>query len=287
MSSPTSSPKRRLGADLSRRSVLFGGAATVLTACSGGPAPVTGPPATSPPVEPTPLTQPITVQRMHSAARKADVDLVLIAPSGMPATGLPVCLALHGRGARARTMLDLGLPDLLSEAVHTGTTPFVIAALDGDHYWVDVGNGDDPQKMLTDEVPGWLVQRNLRPASAVLGISMGGFGALRFARAHPDLRAVATASAALFTSWPDAKSRKVFADEDNWKAAEPLQHTGELRAAGTGIWCGDGDPFITADRRLIKSLTPEVSHISPGAHNDDYWRGVLPDILKFIGGRLS
>jgi len=266
--------------------VLAGGAAVLLSACSGGPTPVVGPPALSPPAEPTPLTQPITVQRMRSQARRTDVDLVLIAPPGIPTTGLPVCLVLHGRGAKARTMLELGLPDLLGEAVRAGTQPFALAAVDGDHYWVDVGSGDDPQRMLTDEVPGWLAQRSLKPASAVFGISMGGFGALRFARAHRELRAVATASAALFTSWPDAKSRKVFAGEEQWKAEEPLLHTGELRAEGTGIWCGEGDPFLTADRRLIKALGPEVSRISKGAHNDEYWRGVLPDILGFIGRRV-
>ena len=284
----TSSPKRSLGAErFSRRAVLAGGAAALLSACSGGPTPVVGPPASPPPTEPAPLTQPITVQRMRSQARSADVDLVLIAPAGIPTTGLPVCLVLHGRGAKARTMLELGLPDMLSEAVRNGTQPFALAAVDGDHYWVDVGNGDDPQRMLTDEMPGWLAQRSLKPASAAFGISMGGFGALRFARAHRELRAVATASAALFTSWPDAKSRKVFAGEDQWKTEEPLLHTGELRAEGTGIWCGDGDPFLTADRRLIKALDPEVSRISPGAHNDQYWRGVLPDILKFLGQRVA
>lgn len=288
MSSRTSSPKRSPGADgLSRRAVLAGGAAVLLSACSGGPTPVVGPPAAAPPTEPTPLAQPVTVQRMRSHARSTDVDLVLIAPSGIPTTGLPVCLVLHGRGAKARTMLELGLPDMLNAAVQAGTPPFALAAVDGDHYWVDVGNGDDPQRMLTDEMPGWLAQRSLKPASAVFGISMGGFGALRFARAHRELRAVATASAALFTSWPDAKARKVFAGEDQWKAEEPLLHTGELRAEGTGIWCGDGDPFLTADRRLIKALGPEVSRISPGAHNDEYWRGVLPDVLKFVGERVK
>jgi S-formylglutathione hydrolase FrmB len=121
----------------------------------------------------------------------------------------------------------------------------------------------------------------------VFGISMGGFGALRFARAHPDLKAVATASAALFVSWPDARSRKVFAGEDNWRAEEPLLHTGELRAASLGVWCGESDPFLGADRKLVKAVNPAVSKFSPGKHDDEYWRGILPDVLKFVGQRLS
>ncbi|MEV7094322.1 alpha/beta hydrolase-fold protein [Amycolatopsis sp. NPDC051045] len=273
---------------LSRRGLLAGSALALLAGCSSTPSgPPPGPPAVPVPTHPSALRDPVTVHRTRSAARGTDVDLVLITPEGVPASGLPVCLALHGRGARARTFLELGVPSLLTTAVRAGTPPFAIAALDGDHYWVDVGSGDDPQRMLTDEVPGWLAGRDLRPASAVFGISMGGFGALRFARAHPDLKAVATASAALFVSWPDARSRKVFADETNWRAAEPLLHTADLRPAGLGVWCGESDPFLGADRRLVKAVSPEVSRFSPGGHNDEYWRGTLPEVLKFVGERLS
>ena len=239
------------------------------------------------PSRPSALRDPVTVQRMRSAARGTDVDLVLITPSGVPAAGLPVCLALHGRGASARTFLTLGVPDLLTAAVRAGTPPFAVAAVDGDHYWVGVGSGDDPQRMLADEVPAWLTGRDLRPPSAVFGISMGGFGALRFARDHPDLKAVATASAALFVSWPDARSRKVFSDEDNWRGEEPLLHTEELRAANLGVWCGESDPFLGADRKLVNAVRPAVARFSPGKHEDAYWRGILPDVLKFAGQRLG
>ncbi|MFJ9786045.1 alpha/beta hydrolase [Amycolatopsis sp. NPDC101161] len=267
---------------LSRRGLLAGSALTLLAGCSSPE------PAPSPsPTRPSATRDPVTVQRMRSAARGTDVDLVLITPEGVPSSGLPVCLALHGRGARARTFLDLGVPEALTQVVRAGTPPFAVAALDGDHYWVDVGGKDDPQRMLTDEVPAWLTAHDLRPASAVFGISMGGFGALRFARTHPDVKAVATASAALFASWPDARSRGVFADEANWRAEEPLLHTGELRPAALGLWCGESDPFLGANRRLAKAVSPAVARFSPGGHKEEYWRGILPDVLKFVGQRLS
>jgi pimeloyl-ACP methyl ester carboxylesterase len=273
---------------LSRRGLLAGGALALLAGCSTAPSgPPPGPPAVPVPTGPAPLREPVTVQRMSSAARGTDVDLVLISPEGVPASGLPVCLALHGRGARARTFPELGLPAALTAAVRAGVPPFAIAAVDGDHYWVDVGDEDDPQKMLAEEVPTWVKQRDLRPPSAVFGISMGGFGALRFARAHPDLKATAVASAALFVSWPDARARKVFSGEANWRAEEPLLHTGELRGADLGVWCGESDPFEGADRRLVKAVSPAVSSFSPGKHEDEYWRGVLPDVLKFVGQRLA
>lgn len=226
----------------------------------------------------------MTIQRMRSAARGKDVDLVLVTPEGVAAAGLPVVLALHGRGANARTFLDLGLPAVLTEAVRSGVPPFAVAAVDGDHYWVATDPADDPQKMLTDELPGWLAQVDLKPPSAAFGISMGGFGALRYARDR-GLKAVATASAALFVSWGDAKARKVFRDETQWRDHEPLLHTAALRATPTGIWCGTSDPFITAARKYRQAATPEVVELSAGAHTEKYWTRVLPEILTFTGTR--
>ena len=99
-----------------------------------------------PPAKPTPLTRPVTVQQVRSAARGKDVELVLVTPEGVPAAGLPVVLALHGRGANARVFLDLGLSAALTEAVRSGMPPCVVAAVDGDHYWVAVDAGDDPSR---------------------------------------------------------------------------------------------------------------------------------------------
>ncbi|MEU3627319.1 esterase [Amycolatopsis coloradensis] len=284
---------RRPGADgvghaVSRRGLLLGATAlTLLAGCGTEKPPLMGPPPVAPPNSPTPLTEAVTVQKMRSAARKRDVNLVIIAPDRGSRVGMPVCVALHGRGADARTFLNLGVQEALNQVVAAGLPGFAVAAVDGDNYWVDVGEGDDPQRMLTGELPGWLAQRQLRPPSAMFGISMGGFGALRYAREHKDLKAVAVASAALFVSWPDAKSRKVFADRGHWESHEPLLHTGDLSASSTGVWCGNSDPFARADRKLIKALDPAVAKMSPGEHNDDYWRGIMPEVMKFVGERIA
>jgi S-formylglutathione hydrolase FrmB len=249
---------------------------------------VTGPPAVAPPPSPTPLAQPVTVQRVSSAARGKDVELLLVTPEGVPAAGLPVVLALHGRGANARVFLDLGLPAALTEAVRSGVPPFAVAAVDGDHYWVETDSVDDPQRMLTGELPGWLARSGLRPSpSAAFGISMGGFGVLRYARDHQDLKAVATASSALFVSWGDAKARKVFRDEPQWRSHEPLLHTDDLRGTPTGVWCGTEDPFIGAARKYIQAANPQPANLSAGAHTDTYWKRVLPEILTYTGTHVT
>ncbi|OXM49241.1 alpha/beta hydrolase [Amycolatopsis alba] len=287
---------RRRGAEdaghaLNRRDLLLGAAAlggsALLSACGAGKAPLVGPPTVAPPTTPTPLTEAVTVQKMRSAARNRDVNLVIIAPDGVSRVGMPVCVALHGRGADARTFLDLGVQNALNQVVAAGLPAFAVASVDGADYWVDVGKGDDPQRMLSEELPGWLAKRQLRPPSAMFGISMGGFGTLRYAREHKNLKAVAVASAALFVSWPDAKSRKVFADREQWESHEPLLHVGDLPASSTGVWCGNSDPFARADRKLIKALDPAVARMTPGEHNEDYWRGIMPEMMKFVGERLA
>ncbi len=259
----------------------------MLAGCGGEKPPLVGPPPVPQPTSRTPLTDAVTVQQMRSAARNKSVNLVIITPESASRVGLPVCVALHGRGSDARSFLNLGVQAALNDVVKAGLPAFAVAAVDGDNYWVDVGSGDDPQRMLSAELPEWLAQRQLRPPSAMFGISMGGFGALRYARGHKDLQAVAVASAALFVSWPDAKSRKVFADQSQWESHEPLLHTDELKGTPTGVWCGNSDPFAGADRKLIKALRPEVANMSAGDHNEDYWRRIMPEAMKFIGEHLA
>ncbi|UKD59006.1 esterase family protein [Amycolatopsis sp. FU40] len=271
---------------VTRRGLLFGSAAALVSACTGRSAPVVAPTSAAPASSPSPLKASITIHRRHSAARGRDVDVVLMTPDGIPSTGLPVCVALHGRGSNARIFMDLGLPAALTAAVRSGTPPFAVVAVDGSHYWMPDGD-DDPHRMLTDELPGWLSESGLRPMTGLLGISMGGFGALNLARLRRDVTAVATCSAALFRTWPEARSRHIFASQNDWTAAEPLQHVDELPPRGLGVWCGEEDPFLPANRKLITSAKPEVSRITPGAHTSEYWQGILPEVLRFLGPRLT
>jgi dienelactone hydrolase len=246
------------------------------------------PVAVIPPIQPSALTKSVTIERVHSAARGKDVELILMAPEGVPTAGLPVCVALHGRYSNARQFLGLGLPAVLTEAVRAGTPPFVMAALDGDHYWTVSHSGDDPQRMLNEELPQWLTQRSL-PATpvAAYGISMGGFGALEYARGKSELRAVAACSPALFTNWTDAKARKVFDDRQEWEAAEPSRYVSALQSKTVGVWCGSSDSFAPAAKKFAQELPAAVTDFTTGAHNDRYWKKALPDIVRFVGAHLS
>lgn len=249
-----------------RRAVLTGAALLPLAACAPAPA---APRA-------TPVPPGVRIERRASVARRRDVDVVTMRPDG--GTGeLPLCLVLHGRGGSARGMVELGLPALL------GSAAFAAVAVDcGDGYFT-AHPDDDALRMLLDEVPGWTG----RAPDAVLGISMGGFGSLRLARARRDLRAVALLSPALFLDWPDARARGVFADEAEWRSDEPLRHLADVAGTPVGLWIGTDDPFVAAARRLVADGHPDPAVIAPGGHDDAFWRGVLPDALAFVGQHLK
>jgi hypothetical protein len=278
---------------MSRRCMLLGGlggglagvaagAGVIIDVLPGGPflrrtIGMSGPDGTIPDVPPTP----VTIRRVRSVARGRDVDLVEVRPAGAE-PAVPVCLALHGRGDSARSLLDLGIPQLLTAAIGAGVQPFAMVAVDcGDTYLMPSGD-DHPLTMLTEELPAWLGA----PPAAAVGYSMGGFGALCLAR-RLTLRAVAVAGAALFRDWPDANSRHAFTSERQWTDHEPLRHTSELAGTPLGVWCGTEDPFIDAAKELITKTQPQHSAITRGAHNNGYWRRVLPDMLRFIGSRIT
>jgi S-formylglutathione hydrolase FrmB len=206
--------------------------------------------------------------------------MVVIRPSHALDEELPVCVALHGRGSDARMIVQLGVEKLLN----TAATPFAMVGLDGgDSYWVAKNPGDDPQRMLTDELPGWLAERHLAPTPfAVFGLSMGAYGALNYARRTPH-PVVATLSPALFRDWPDARSRDAFANEARWAATDPLQHADSLGDAALGIWCGTEDPFQPAARELADVTKPQVTKFAPGGHDADYWLRTMPEIVTFLG----
>lgn len=258
--------------------VVLGGAGVVTDVLPGGPAlrrmlGLTGPDGEIPDVP----AVPVTTERVRSAARGRDVDLVVM---GSTADRAPVCLALHGRGSGARSYLDMGTPRFLTAV---GGPRFVVVAVDcGDNYFVPDG-GDDALRMLTDEVPEWLAARGLPAPQAALGISMGAFGALRYAR-EADLRAVAVLGPAMFRSWEEARTRDAFRDERHWAANEPLRHPPSVPV---GVWCGTEDPFVDAAREFVAKARPEVAEIGPGAHEGAYFLRVLPDALRFVGDRLS
>jgi S-formylglutathione hydrolase FrmB len=229
-------------------------------------------------------------EQVHSAARGRAVSLVTITPIGTRPAGLPVCVALHGLNGDAMSLVASGLPGFLSTAVARRTTrPFALVAVDGGNsYWHEHTRGDDPMGMLVDELPRWLRERGLRPTPfAATGVSMGGFGALHYARVRAErampLDAVGVVAPALITTWREMSKRRAFRGPDDWARYDPLRNLPALGQVPIGLWCGTEDRFITGAREFIATGRPTVASLGPGGHDDAYFRPAWPEVLTFLG----
>ncbi len=245
---------------------------------------LTGPDGVVPTIEAGPVRR----SDAGSPARGTTVRMITMLPPGAarPAD-LPVCLALHGRGGTAQTMVDAGLPQFLAQAVAGGVPPFALVAVDGGTatYWHRTG-ADDPQRMLLGELPARLAEQGLRAPGGALGISMGGSGALRYARGRgAGFGPVALLSPALFRTWEDARTVGGFAGEEDWREHEPLLHLDQPHGSPLGVWCGTEDPFCPAARRIAPAAAR--AHFPRGEHDQRFWARILPEVTAFVGNALA
>ena len=214
------------------------------------------------------------VERRRSDARGRDVDFYTAVPAGHgDGRGLPVCLVLHGASATAADFPDFGLGRFLSDAVNRGRPPFILAGADGGVLGWEAAGGDNPQRMIHDELTRWCADRGFDTHRLTAwGWSMGGYGVLRLAEAYPRfLRAVAAFSPAV------SPGDRVF------RAAE------SLRGTRIGLWCGRQDGLYENVRSLERAL-PEPAHaggFADGRHTRRYWNRVTPSAFDFLATALA
>ncbi|MEZ5965645.1 MAG: alpha/beta hydrolase-fold protein [Planctomycetota bacterium] len=123
-------------------------------------------------------------------------------------TVYPWALWLHGRNENHRKFHVDGGARILDELRGKNEIPeFVLVALSvGNPVYVD-GTAGDQETLITDKLPTFLTEKYRlakdRAHRAIMGVSMGGFGALKIALRHPDLfAAVAAHSSALMPAKP-------------------------------------------------------------------------------------
>jgi S-formylglutathione hydrolase FrmB len=208
-----------------------------------------------------------------------------IATPSAPARGVIYCLHGHGNDHRM-AFDDVHLPDVV--AAHG--VPLVVAAVDGgsNSYWHARADGSDPMTMLLDEfVP--LVEQRLGTSTprALLGWSMGGYGALLAAEREPDRFAVAVASSpALWTS-PGDTPAIAFDGEDDYRRNDVYAGVDRLESLVARVDCGTDDPFFGAASAFAARLPhPNPGSFTEGFHDDAYWRSVASAQVATIGDAL-
>lgn len=254
-----------------------------------------------------------------SAALGRDIPYAIYLPDGYDrdARRYPVLFLLHGLGGSVVDWLDSGrLAVTLDRLVGEGTVPPMIVVMPGmgDGWYVDNpdpgGLGAMQAAFLDDLVPA--VDRTWRTAGrrdgrAVAGLSMGGWGAVRFAMLRPDLfTAVASMSGALITeTWaatPEWAGLFVGAfgrpvDLERFRAASPFAMIPAFARAAPRpavfLTCGDDDELDLEEGNLLFFLALKRAgvdaelRITDGGHGWEVWSREIDPVLRFVGARFK
>jgi hypothetical protein len=214
-----------------------------------------------------------------------------------------VCYCLPARRKDPEWLLDgpMGLAALAARSpVAAGPGALLLVAVDGgDTFWHARTRREDRMTMLLEEFIPWFEQRGpgraaggARERRAVMGWSMGGYGALLAAERRPDLfGAVAAVSPALWRSYA-AAGVGAFDGPGDFRRHDVFAGAAALGNTAVRVDCGTADRFCGAARDFARHCVEQTGRavageFSEGRHHPDYWRGVAPAELAFVRRALD
>ena len=233
----------------------------------------------------------------YSAARRQTVGYTLAYPPGHgQGDRLPLVVMLHGYGGNHADALS-GMSPAQALALRVAGAPLAPMALvtvdGGGGYW-NPHPGDDPLAMLTGELIPMCGRWGLGTGSrrvGVMGISMGGYGALLLAERRPDLiGAVAAISPAIWTTYAEARAANAgaYASAADFAADDAVTHAAALAEVPVRVASAYGDPFYPNVQILARALpgTAEV-YFGAGCHTGPFFNAQEPPSLAFLARRLT
>jgi len=242
----------------------------------------------------------------QALARKWSYAVYL--PSGYESSAVryPVLYLLHGNGGSFLDWSNYGDIRSTADALIAGgeIPPAIIVMPDAGTSWFVDRNERMQTAMIDDLLPE--VQRNFRVIDArngrlVAGLSMGGFGAMRFALIYPELfAAAALLSPAIYDPEPPehsgARRVGVFGtpqfDAAVWKALNypALWNAYLAKQMPVPMYINSGDDddfFIEAQAVKFYSLLrrnhqPAELRIVNGAHAWAVWKSTIGDAMRYV-----
>jgi len=229
-----------------------------------------------------------TIPTRHAATT---VRYAIVVPDGARRLDA-VTYHLPGRAADADAAIALGLGGFFAQYLRGGGRPFALAMIDsGDSYFHPRASGEDRLTVATVEFPR-IVRAELGTQSlreAIIGQSMGGYGALLAAEREPHrYRAVAVAGPAIFPSYEDERGSvgDAFDGAADFARYDVIAHAGALRGRPVLVRCGRNDPFAPGVRAFARACPTADVRIDPGCHDDGFWRASASALLEFAGKHL-
>jgi S-formylglutathione hydrolase FrmB len=240
-------------------------------------------------------------------------------PAGYDTTGArqnyPVLYFLHGLGESEKSLFDTGGWTLMDD-LHQDSSigDFLIVAPEGkSSFYINSADGrvrysDFFIREFMPYIEGKYRTWHQREYRGITGVSMGGYGALRFAFAYPELfGSVSAQSPALITealgeldqagrsSSPMTRViTNVFGDPIDvvhWRQNDPFllarKNQAKLREQAIYFNCGSRDQYNfeigakNLDRQLAAERISHEFHLYPGDHSLDYFLEHMGETLEF------
>ncbi|HTZ96793.1 MAG TPA: alpha/beta hydrolase family protein [Terriglobales bacterium] len=260
----------------------------------------------------------IDCNALDSHILKETIRYCVMLPAGYDAPtakSYPVLYFLHGLGENEQALFKMGGWDLVEDLRRQHKiTDFLIVTPDGEaSFYVNSVKGKVRYSdfFLYEFMPfieGKYRIRRERTSRAVSGISMGGYGAFRFAFAYPEqFSAVSAESAALIAASPDDLNAMLRSDtpmnqilgsvfgnpidighwQQNDVFALARKNRTAIRRVAINFNCGRDDQFKfevsgEALHRELDSLgIKNQFHIYPGDHSAPYFLAHLAELMEF------
>jgi S-formylglutathione hydrolase FrmB len=250
----------------------------------------------------------VVTREIKSPALARKWSYAVYLPTGYETSNLryPVLYLLHGNGGNLNDWSSLGRVQATMDALTaSGDIPLAIVVMpDAGTTWYVDRKEKMETAVIDDLIPD--VERTFRAVTTregrlVAGLSMGGYGAMRFALKYPEkFVAAALLSPAIYDPEPaetsSARRVGVFGAPDYdaavWKSLNYPALWDAYLARKTPvpmyINSGDDDDFqIEAEAAkfyalLRKNKQPAELRIVNGAHSWSVWESTLPDALRYI-----
>jgi enterochelin esterase-like enzyme len=248
----------------------------------------------------------VVTRTFRSAALHRDWTYVVYLPAGYNPEGAryPVLYLLHGNAGNASDWITQGRLQVTADALieRKEIPPVVIVMPQGGTDWY-VDRKERMQTAFLDDlmpdVEAHYAVSNQRAGRAIGGVSMGGYGALRFALLQPELFCGALLlSPAIYSGEPPLTSAARYVGVFGDRQFEPkVWHELNYPALWRGyfaqplrlpmfIAAGDDDLSIQAESgylytHLRRAQNPAALRIIDGAHTWDVWRRLIGPALKY------
>ncbi len=240
----------------------------------------------------------------HSAALNRDMPYRVILPSTIARQEkLPVVYLLHGGDGTYRDWSNY------SDVSRFAESRLILVMPDGGSSSYYTNAADRPQdryedyivKDLIPEVENKFPVANERGKRAIVGVSMGGFGAVKLALVHPELFVFAGG----ISSAIDVPSRPFSIKRwGQWRSHRSIfgpwggemQHKNDpfvlARTADPEntpflfLTCGEQEGLLSSNRQFSRLLAARHFHFEfdfgPGAHDWNQWNERLPALLQSL-----